>query len=226
MGKSVRAILNYFILVREHQARLRAVYLSQRRPLEKGFRVGVYWFGYFLRPVMSLAFLCLCFCLVYFYFMLRDDVRARTQLQHRAQALLQNWHLESYPDKIKKMGQITTRNAKYTVLRDNMERLRLMLETYPTENKDYPPNIDALYQQASNAEYWLLTRNPLTGATDSYHHIVADYRDYEFSWQHAKYKGMVLYRPEGRGYHIYACDEKGKLVENLSGVFTISNPGQ
>lgn len=180
-------------------------------------------FGRFLRPVMTLAIIALGFSCFYFYITLRDDAGARRNAKNKIQKQMSAWNLESYPQKLKRLAGITTHNAKFTVLRDNMERLRLMLETYPVENKGYPQDIETLYAQASTNNYWNLYRNPITGDTEPYTAIVANYSDYEYAWEYERFKGKILYQADSASYRIYACDENGKLIEGLNGVLSISN---
>lgn len=184
---------------------------------------GMAWFGRFLKPVMTLAVFLLGFSLFYIYITLRDNPKARRTAQYHIHEQSKNWHVNTFVDKVKQLAQLTTRNAKYTVLRDNMERLRLMLELYPVEEDGYPPDIATLYESAKTGKYWNLYKNPLSGAVEPYTAIVADYSDYEYAWERKKFKGTVLYQREGPGYRIYVCDEEGQLATNINGTFSISN---
>ena len=181
------------------------------------------WFGRFLRPVMTLAVFALGFSVVYIVVTLRDDPKARRVFEQRVVEQAKAWNLDTYGKKLKKLSQLTTRNAKYTVLRNNMERLRLMLEAYPVEGMGYPPDVATLYNHARAGKYWKLYKNPISGATEPYTAIISNYSYYEYAWEHRPFKGTVLYQREGPGYRIYVCDEEGELVTNLNGIFSVSN---
>lgn len=128
--------------------------------------------------------------------------------------------------KLDQLASLSTRNAELTVLRDNMERTRLMLEAYQVEGGHmYPMSVDLLYSQASSKGFWNLARNPLTGAL-SYRGLLANYSEYQQAFERSVYAGMVLYEPIGHpplSYRLYACDRQGKLLETQAGVFMLSN---
>ena len=114
------------------------------------------------------------------------------------------------------------------MVRDNMERMRLMLEAFHVEGGsggDFPMTVDILYQDASSKGFWNLTRNPITHAL-TYPNIVGNYSDYELAYDKAWFAGMILYelleKPAGT-YRIYACDKEGILLEVRGQPFYISN---
>jgi len=173
-----------------------------------------------LDPLFLLFYLALILLLFYSAF----HLQANPQWLQQARLQFHKSPLPDYLTKLKTLAALTTQNAEYTVLRDNMERLRLMLEAYPVEGSGYPGSIDELYAHASERDFWILYTNPLTRSFGQREGIVADYNAYLYSADRSSYKGMVLYEPIGvYAYRIYACDQDGELVENKDGVFTLSN---
>lgn len=126
--------------------------------------------------------------------------------------------------RINQLGEQLTQGSKDIVLRDNMERVRLMVETFPTgEQKIYPQNLEQLYQDATTDNYWNLYKNPLTGARHPAS-VIADYSDYLYSGNKQKFAGMVLYESVSRSvYRIYGCDKEGKIIQKNGRHFYLSN---
>ena len=178
-----------------------------------------------LRPVMALAALVGGFSLVLLFGQLQRGPLDPGIIWGHAQAGLQAAGAGPYLEKFNKLAHLTTRNARYTVLRDNMERMRLMLEAYKVEGGNvYPQSVAYLHAQATSRGYWNLYHNPLSGEKASYNRLVADYRDYQINYDHSAFAGMVLYEALGNPaseYRLYACDDKGELVNGAGGVFTL-----
>ncbi|MGV3526862.1 MAG: hypothetical protein ACO1RX_21775 [Candidatus Sericytochromatia bacterium] len=178
-----------------------------------------------LRPVMALAALVGGFSLVLLFGQLQRGPLDADVVWGYAQTGLQAAGAGPYLEKFKKLAALTTRNARYTVLRDNMERTRLMLEAYKVEGGNvYPQSIAYLHAQATSRGYWNLYHNPLSGEKASYQRLIADYRDYQINYDHSTFAGMVLYEAIGNPaseYRLYACDDKGELVNGAGGTFTL-----
>ncbi len=126
--------------------------------------------------------------------------------------------------RISQLGEQLTHGSKDIVLRDNMERVRLMVETFPADgHKVYPQNLEQLYQDAKTDNYWNLHKNPLTGS-HSKAGIIADYGNYLYSGKKENFAGMVLYeRISQSHYRIYGCDNDGKIIQKDGKSFYLSN---
>lgn len=191
------------------------------------FRYLLFSLDRFLRPVLALATLLAGFSLV----MLGFYAQSRPQLIKPAEEALYKMSaqlgVQAYVNKVQKLGGLVTRNAELTMVRDNLERTRLMLEAYPVEGGHvYPMTVDMLYNQASSKGFWSLSRNPLSGAYSSYRDILANYSDYEISTDKLAFRGKVLYLPNGHPpstYRLYACDKEGKLIQTQAGAFYLTN---
>lgn len=194
-----------------------------KTPLDWG-RFFLYYLERFLRPVMALAALILGFCLV----ILLSQLYHSPEKYIPSENQIAKWGLDAYVAQFRKFSGIVTQNAELTMVRDNMERMRLMLDAFHVEGGAggaYPLSVDILYQHANSKGFWNLTRNPITKAL-SYPNIVGNYSDYELSYDKSRFSGMILYelleKPVGT-YRIYACDKKGKLLEVRGRPFYISN---
>ena len=132
---------------------------------------------------------------------------------------LKQWHLLPALEAFEKLAAGVTRNSRYTVLADNMQRMRMMLETYPVTAGHYPPDVDTLYQDAVRDNYWWGFRNPFDrGLIHNYREWMADYRLYQRFSDKRSYRGKVLYEPlPAGGYRIYGCDENGELIRRENG---------
>jgi hypothetical protein len=177
-----------------------------------------------MRLSIALSGLCLGLLLVW----LLLGFQQRTDLWPPSPAILQRLHLTPIVAAFKKLAAGVTRNSRYTVLANNMHRMRLMLETYPVTGGHYPPDVDTLYQDASRQNYWWGFRNPFDqGIIHHYREWMADYARYQQFSDKRSYRGKVLYEPIGTppaGYRIYGCDENGALVRRENGdVYLLSN---
>lgn len=192
--------------------------LGQRlQPLTDPIR---YWITGLYEPVMALLALLAGVLLFYGWLHWQHN----PQWSQTAQIYYLKTPLPDYISRLQALAALTTRNAEYAVLRDNMERLRLMVELYPVEGGHYPRNIQALYSHAAERDFWILSRNPLTQVFNVHEQIVADYSDWKLSTERERFKGMVLYEPISTyGYRIYACNAQGELVQDNQGVFSLSN---
>lgn len=179
-----------------------------------------YWRDRLSEPLSALIALG-CGVLLFFAW---QQWEANPDWGRKAQFYYLKTPVPDYLSRIQTLAALTTRNAEYAVLRDNMERLRLMVETYPTEGGTYPRSITDLHSFATDRELWILSRNPLTNVFDDSSQIVADYSSWQMSSDRSRFKGMVLYEPVSTyGYRIYACNEAGELVQGKAGVFSLSN---
>ncbi|PKL75870.1 MAG: hypothetical protein CVV27_13165 [Candidatus Melainabacteria bacterium HGW-Melainabacteria-1] len=178
--------------------------------------------GHSLRIALALASCCVGICLV----ILLVQIQQQPQLLQPLQRMLVRTGLDVPLAKFAQLASLTTRSAEAAVVRDNMERLRLMLEAFPVEGgHEYPLNVEFLYAQANHKGFWNLSRNPLTGAR-SFQGIVSDYATYQQAYEPSNFAGQVLYEPLGHppsAYRIYACDKDGKLFQTKAGVFFLSN---
>lgn len=182
-----------------------------------GIRYLLFGLDRFLRPILALSTLMAGVSLVFLGFYIQNN----PQVLKPAERTLTELGIQGYVNKVQKLGSLVTRNAELTIVRDNMERTRLMLEAYPVEGGHvYPLNVDMLYNQAISKGFWNLSRNPLTGSYKSYHDMLANYQDYEFSGDKLAFRGKVLYLPAGHQpstYRLYVCDNEGKIIHNKAG---------
>ncbi|MBF2053527.1 MAG: hypothetical protein IGS03_08690 [Candidatus Sericytochromatia bacterium] len=191
-----------------------------RRRVSECLRALMYWPGRLWDPLTAL-FAMACGVLLFFDW---QQWQINPDWARRAQFYYIKTPVPDYLSRLQILAGLTTRNAEYAVLRDNMERLRLMVETYPTAGGTYPRSIAALHSFAIANDLWILSRNPLTYVFDDSSQIVADYSSWQLSADRSRFKGMVLYEPVSTyGYRIYACNEAGELVQGKTGVFSLSN---
>lgn len=191
-----------------------------RRQTDVYLRPLRYWRDRLSEPLNALVALC-CGVLLFFAW---QQWQINPDWGRKAQFYYLKTPVPDYLSRMQALAALTTRNAEYAVLRDNMERLRLMVETYPTEGGGYPRSITDLYSFATANDLWILSSNPLTRVFDDNSQIVADYSSWRMSSDRSRFKGMVLYEPVSTyGYRIYACNEAGELVQGKAGVFSLSN---
>lgn len=190
----------------------------------RGFRLFLGLISSSLRLVMGSSALILGLGLVFLYFQLKDN----PQLMVPDRALLAKLKILPWVERVEKLGAKVTRNSRYTILADNMRRMRLMLNSYSMTGAVFPTNVNQLYQDASEQNYWWGFRNPFENTLiKNYREWMADYQEYQYSYSKVFYKGKILYEPVGsppHGYRIYSCDEKGELVTHADGsIYTYSN---
>lgn len=191
-----------------------------RRRVHERLRPFRYWWDRLSEPLSALMAVG-CGVLLFFGW---QQWQANPDWERTAQFYYLKTPVPDYLSRMQALAALTTRNAEYAVLRDNMERLRLMVETYLTEGGTYPRSIAALHSFASANDLWILSRNPLTHVFNDNSQIVADYSSWKLSTDRSHFKGMVLYEPVSTyGYRIYACNEAGELVQGKAGVFSLSN---
>jgi hypothetical protein len=172
------------------------------------------------QPLIALLGLCLGFALVYWMINLQSDGPIRQQTLK----LVRQYSLDGPVKQIEKLGRMVQENAEYAVLMDGMERTRVMLEAYPVEGGGYPSHLDELYERAKLEGYWALTKNPFTKSR-SREGIIRDFSDYNTSTEQSDFAGIILYEPMGKyNYRIYACDEKGRLIQKNKTTFSLSRP--
>lgn len=182
--------------------------------------------GKFLHRVMTFCVIAIGFSCGYFFFYLQEDPKAlMKQARHQAQNVARDMELESYSKKIKKLGKKTTHSANIAQLRDNMERVRIMVEAYQVEGgNEYPPDALSLHKAAQEQGYWSLKRNPFRGYTRDANILLGDYDRFQRSWAPSSYRGMVLYqRLSPSQYRIFGCNEEGNLLSGPEGVFYLGN---
>lgn len=199
----------------------------QQTPVEhllKGYRLFLGLISGSFRLVMGSSALILGLCLVFLYFQLKDN----PQLLVPDRALLSKLKLLPWLERVEKLGAKVTRNSRYTILADNMHRMRLMLNSYSVTGAVFPTNVNQLYQDATEQNYWWGFRNPFENTLiKNYRDWMADYQEYQYSYSKAFFKGKILYEPVGTppyGYRIYGCNELGELVTHADGsVYVYSN---
>ena len=126
--------------------------------------------------------------------------------------------------RIQELGRQVQRSAENTVLIDNMERTRVMLEAYPVEGGGYPETVEQLHDRARREGYWSLTRNPYTREQGQMG-TLRNFSDYNFAANKGDFAGITLYEPMGKyDYRIYACNEKGDLMGQDGDIFYLSRP--
>jgi len=170
--------------------------------------------------VQSILFLCIGFATVYVLTLVFYNGPEYVRFNQ----WLQKSPLAAPIQRVKSLGEQLTQGSKDIVLRDNMERLRLMLETFPTgDKKVYPINLQQLQEDAQTDNYWNLHKNPLTGS-HSVQGIIADYSAYTYSNQKENFAEMVLYESVSKSvYRIYGCDKTGKIIQKSGKDFYLSN---
>lgn len=172
------------------------------------------------QPLIALMGLSLGFGGLYWGFNLLHDGPIRQQTLEWVTQL----SLDQPIHQIQELGRRVQRNAENTVLIDNMERTRVMLEAYPVEGGGYPLGVKALHERALQEGYWSLTRNPYTREKGQMG-TLRDFTEYNFASNKADFAGIALYQPMGKyDYRIYGCNEKGELLEQDGDVFYLSRP--
>lgn len=177
-----------------------------------------------IRLAIGSSALILGLCLVFLYFQLQHN----PHLLVPDRALLAQMKLLPWVERVEKLGAKVTRNSRYTVLADNMHRMRLMLNSYSMTGAVFPANVNELYEDASEQNYWWGFRNPFENTLiKNYRDWMADYQQYQYSYNKTFFKGKILYEPVGsppHGYRIYSCDEVGELVKHADGsLYVYSN---
>ena len=163
-----------------------------------GFRKFLELVSGAVRLVIALSAICLGLFLVWFFLGFQQKTVLLTP------TTLKQWHLLPALEAFEKLAAGVARNSRYTVLADNMQRMRMMLETYPVTAGHYPPDVDTLYQDAVRDNYWWGFRNPFDrGLIHNYREWMADYRLYQRFSDKRSYRGKVLYEPlPAGGYRI------------------------
>jgi hypothetical protein len=190
----------------------------------KAFGLFLGFIAQFVRLAIGSSALLLGLGLVFLYFQLKSN----PDFLVPDRRLLSQLKLLSWVERIEKLGAKVTRSTRYTVLADNMHRMRLMLNSYTMTGAVFPTNVNALYKDASEQNYWWGFRNPFENTLiKSHRDWMADYQEYQFSYSKTTFKGKILYEPIGsppHGYRIYGCDEKGELVKHADGsIFLYTN---
>lgn len=172
------------------------------------------------QPLIALIGLLLGFGFIYWAIGMSSD----GPIRQKSLAWAKRFSLDSPIHQVQALGRMIQQNAEYTVLIDAMERTRLMVEAYPVEGRNYPDNLDQLYERAKAEGYWALHRNPFTKSRQR-EGIIRDYSDYGFATDKVDFAGMILYQQMGAyDYRIYGCDEKGELLKQGDEILFLSRP--
>ncbi|HEY9844008.1 MAG TPA: hypothetical protein V6D23_26290, partial [Candidatus Obscuribacterales bacterium] len=125
-------------------------------------------------------------------------------------------------------AQPASQRAKVSSVKANMHTLQTLVETYAVDwGGVYPPDLDALYAEASRpgAEYWRNVTNPYTERSGIGHR--GSLLDFSQFLADPDFQGLALYQPVPGSpivkYYIYGSDAKGKLVQDKGQDFVLSN---
>lgn len=127
--------------------------------------------------------------------------------------------------------------AKITSVKANAHTLKSIVDTYYSDNKLYPKNIDELKKEAlgSRAPYWKELKNPFTenkGKGESYDDFQRILTNEKITFPELRKEGIVYYSPifnkksQVIKYFIYGSEKNGFLIKEYGGkdkFYTLTN---